>query len=197
MRRPLNVSLGRLIDSQRARTRNFDTNRICEQRRLRGDSAPEPSLFAYTKYGSRWILGQKFRPLASIDTTAWVFKWGSCAYAITINISGALSYRLGDIAWDEWECFIIYLLSTRDWLNWAVTTIYHTLSYETWRTKASVCDCCCCTLYYPPVTLRRTHWSHGPGRVVSQHAPQALCLVRNQIKQGLLFILMSLFIRMK
>ena len=47
----------------------------------------EPSLLAYTKYGSRGGLRPKFKHLTPLDTPVCAFKGGICAYAISTTIS--------------------------------------------------------------------------------------------------------------
>ena len=49
----------------------------------------EPSLRKNTKYGCYWRLRPKFRPLAMMDTLAWAYERGFCAYAIRTESSCA------------------------------------------------------------------------------------------------------------
>ena len=63
-------------ENKQTSTWNVGIHRISEQRkaqtspRIRAVS-PEPSLLVYTKYGCRRRLRQKFRPLATLVTSAW------------------------------------------------------------------------------------------------------------------------------
>ena len=69
---------------------DFDTYHIGEQRRLRRDcvfSLPEPSLFAYIKYGSRWRVWPKIRHVAPVDCSTCVFEDWVYGRAISAIIS--------------------------------------------------------------------------------------------------------------
>ena len=74
-----------------ASARDFGTYHISEQdRRLCMASlcdSPEPSLLAYTKYGCRWRLRPKFRPLALLNMSAWMSDRSIYAHAIRSEIS--------------------------------------------------------------------------------------------------------------
>ena len=47
---------------------------------------PEPWLFSSIMYGGRGRLRQNIRLLAQLDTSACLFKWGFCTYAISTKI---------------------------------------------------------------------------------------------------------------
>ena len=63
--------------------------------------SPELSLLAYTKYGCRWKFIPKYRPLALLRMSAWMFIRGISAYAISIEISCADPYLF---VWERNTC---------------------------------------------------------------------------------------------
>ena len=74
-----------------ASAQDFNTYHIREQGKALGSlctftDLPETYLLVYMKYGCRWRLRPKFRPLALLDMSAWTFILVIWTYVILKNI---------------------------------------------------------------------------------------------------------------